>query len=94
MGVLEGMPTPASAGAGGGPLRVATAAAQIFQGGSIDGSIAYRQFGESDNPYDPIFVEHRNGNVAVEPLRPVKPVKDAKPGTGGARQPGPPPRSA
>lgn len=41
-------------------------------GGSLDGSVAYREFQQSGNPYDPDFLKNRTGNVTVEPLRPVK----------------------
>jgi hypothetical protein len=38
--------------------------------GTIDGSIAYRQLRESDNPYDPKFERHP-GTATVEPLVPL-----------------------
>jgi len=63
---------------GGGPLYpkgagpLPTTAAGILTGGSVDGSIAYRQFQQSDNPYSPAFLKKRTGNVTVEPLQPVK----------------------
>lgn len=78
VGVLDGGHTPVSLNASGKPVHVATTAAEILQGGSIDGSIAYRQFGESDDPYSPVFLKPRNGSVSVEPLQPVKPAHDAK----------------
>lgn len=41
-----------------------------------DGSVAYRQFQQSDNPYDPVFLKNRSGAVSVEALQPVKPAHD------------------
>jgi hypothetical protein len=38
--------------------------------GAVDGSIAYRQLHESDNPYDPKFERHP-GTATVEPLVPL-----------------------
>ncbi|HLI19272.1 MAG TPA: hypothetical protein VKV22_13515 [Rhodanobacteraceae bacterium] len=34
--------------------------------------MAYRQFQQSENPYSPIFLKNRTGNVTVEPLQPIK----------------------
>jgi len=56
-----------------------TTAAGLLSAGSMDGSVAYRQFHESDNPYDPAFVNNRIGTVAVEPLQPVKSGSGAQP---------------
>ena len=75
VGVLDGGHTPVSLNAGGKPIKIATTGAAILQGGSIDGSVAYRQFQQSDNPYDPIFLKRRSGTVKVEPLTPLKPAK-------------------
>lgn len=41
-------------------------------GGSVDGAVAYREFEQSDNPYDPIFQKNRTGTATVGPLAPVK----------------------
>ena len=46
---------------------------QMMQSGSVDGSIAYRQFQESDNPYSPIFLKNLNGTAVVGPLEQIKP---------------------
>jgi hypothetical protein len=73
VGVLDGGHTPASLDASGQPVRVATTAAGILQGGSVDGSIAYRQFQQSDDPFDPVFIRNRTGTVKVEPLTPFTP---------------------
>ena len=75
VGVLDGGHTPVSLNMAGKPVKTTTTAAGLLQGGSIDGSVAYRQFQQSDNPYDPIFVKHRSGTVKVEPLTPLKPAK-------------------
>ncbi len=56
-----------------GKAAVSAAGWGLLAGGSIDGSVAYRQFRQSDNPYDPVFLKHRTGTVSVEPLQPVKP---------------------
>lgn len=59
--------------------------------GSVDGSVAYRQFGQSDNPYDPVFLKGRTGKVTVEPLRPAKPddqpPEDTSEGSAGTHPP-------
>jgi len=77
VGVLDAGHTPKTLDASGSSLHVATTAAQVLQGGSIDGSLAYRQFEQSDNPYDPVFLKNRTGSVKVEPLKVLKD-KDAK----------------
>lgn len=63
-----------------------------MKGGSVDGSVAYQQFQQSDNPYSPIFLKNRTGTVTVAPLQSVKPAdKKAKKNardTGAAAQPG------
>lgn len=51
----------------------ATAAFGLTGGNQVDGTIAYRQFQMSDNPYDPIF-EH--GTVIVGPVKPADTAKD------------------
>lgn len=54
----------------------------VFKSGNVvDGSIAYRQFRQSDNPYDPIFLKDRGGTATVGPLTP------AHPGNGEPQQP-------
>ncbi|MGH8190663.1 MAG: tetratricopeptide repeat protein [Rhodanobacteraceae bacterium] len=66
------------------PKVVPKTAAGVLTGGSVDGSVAYRQFQQSDNPYSPIFLKNRTGRVMVEPLQPVKPEghKQKKDGSG------------
>ncbi len=39
--------------------------------GTVDGSIAYRQFLQSDNPYDPIFRSLPTGTVVVKPVQSI-----------------------
>ncbi|TAM92676.1 MAG: sel1 repeat family protein [Rhodanobacteraceae bacterium] len=52
----------------------------VFKNGDItDGSIAYRQFQDSSNPYDPIFVNNRTGTATVGPLEQVKTDNDKQP---------------
>lgn len=97
VGVLDAGHTPVSLGAGGQPIKTATTAAALLHGGSIDGSVAYRQFQKSDNPYSPVFLKHRKGRVSVEPLQPARPASDAKKhsaGAGGSAEPAQPPRGA
>lgn len=44
----------------------------VFKGALItDGSVAYRQFQQSDNPYDPAFIQNR-GTATVKPLQQIK----------------------
>lgn len=54
----------------------ATAAFGVLGGSSEDGSVSYRQFRESDNPYDPKFEWHvsptiPDGTVIVDPIVPA-----------------------
>lgn len=86
VGVLDGGHTPKTLDASGKSLHVATTAAGVLQGGSIDGSLAYRQFQQSDNPYDPVFLKNRAGRVEVEPLTPLKPGKHKQPAKQGGDQ--------
>ncbi|ODU91847.1 MAG: hypothetical protein BGP23_02285 [Lysobacterales bacterium 66-474] len=79
IGVLDEGQTPVSLGTSGRPVRVTTTAAGLLQGGSIDGSVAYRQFQRSDNPYDPIFLKNRTGTATVEPLLQIKSGSDKHP---------------
>ncbi|MGH8215765.1 MAG: tetratricopeptide repeat protein [Rhodanobacteraceae bacterium] len=74
VGVLDAgrSPTPPPPSLQGSDYIAATSAA-LLQAGSIDGSLAYRQFRKSDNPYDPIFLKGRNGTATVEPLQQVEP---------------------
>jgi hypothetical protein len=69
-----------------------TTAAGMLTGGSVDSTVAYHQFQQSDNPYDDSFNRNRSGNVTVEPLQPVKSkAAPDKPANGGT--PSPPPSS-
>jgi hypothetical protein len=43
----------------------------ILTGGSVDGTTAYRQLRESDNPYDPKFLQKPKGTATVEPIVPL-----------------------
>jgi len=69
---------PTTPAGGAGP--VATEATQIFSGGDrTDGSVAYKQLRDSDNPYDPKFKRPEVGVATVEPLQPVKQDEADKP---------------
>jgi hypothetical protein len=97
VGVLDGGHTPKSLGMDGRSAHVASTAFEVLQSGSIDGSVAYRQFQQSDDPYDPVFLKNRHGTVEVEPLTPVKPEGGNRPAPrqGDDRIPAPAhPRSA
>lgn len=94
VGVLDGGHTPVSLDATGKPAHVAATAFEVLQGGSIDGSIAYRQFQQSDDPYAPVFLKNRTGQVTVEPLQPVNPdSRSSKRQPAAALSPQHPPRS-
>jgi hypothetical protein len=41
----------------------------VLTGGSIDGAIAYDQFTQSDDPYDPIFLKNGTGTAKVGALQ-------------------------
>lgn len=72
VGVLDGGHAPKSLDMSGRSAHVASTASEVLQSGSIDGSVAYRQFQRSDDPYDPVFLQNRAGLVTVEPLRTAK----------------------
>lgn len=82
--------------AGGAPVQVGKSGkAQMFaagficmQGRSVDSRVAHRQFQQSSDPYDPVFLGHRTGTVKVEPLTPFKPGKQPTQ-QGGARSSSP-----
>ncbi|MGH8116986.1 MAG: tetratricopeptide repeat protein [Rhodanobacteraceae bacterium] len=59
---------------GPGPAQQGLGSAASFLGsGSVSGSLAYRQFQESNNPYSPMFLEkNRTGNATVGPLQTIK----------------------
>lgn len=84
VGVMDTGHTPVSTDMSGRSIKTTTTAAAMLQGGSVDGAIAYRQFEQSDNPYDPVFLKNKTGNVKVEPLQQVEPAHDkTKKGTQG-----------
>lgn len=60
---------------------------QVLTGGAEDGSVAYRQFQESSNPYSPIFLKNRNGMATVGPLQTIGGAQKASPSkkSGAAR---------
>lgn len=79
--VRVGLPASAKSGAfhspGAGPHGTTptggkTSAMQLLAGGtSEDASIAYRQFGQSADPYSRAFIKNRTGQATVGPLREV-----------------------
>lgn len=97
VGVLDTGHSPRSVGPDGRSSSVITNGFAMMQGGSVDGSLAYRQFQQSDDPYDPVFLRNRSGTVKVEPLTPLKPDGSKRPATkqGDGQIPAPAhPRSA
>jgi hypothetical protein len=58
---------------------LATNGAQVLSGAHDDGSIAYRQLRQSDNPYDPKFELSQLGIATVGPLVNVKDEAPPKP---------------
>lgn len=74
-----------------GPLGTSTPSKgswmDVLTAGSIDGSMAYRQFHQSNNPYSPEFLKNRTGVVRVEPLQRVS---SGKPGAHAAKTAQPP----
>lgn len=79
VGVLDGGHTPSAKNrATGQALRQATNAGALMHGGSVDGSVAYSQLQQSDNPYDPIFLKSPvTGTVLVGALEPANKKDDA-----------------
>jgi hypothetical protein len=51
---------------------VGTSSGELLSGRGVDGDIAYRQFRESDNPYDPKFDRTAFGTTLVGPPSEVK----------------------
>jgi hypothetical protein len=50
----------------GGAYHAASSSAEVFNGGQeVDGTIAYRQLRQSDNPYDPKFRDPALGTATV-----------------------------
>jgi hypothetical protein len=58
----------------------ATAAFGVLGGGGEDGSVAYRQLWQSDNPYDPKFEWHPATGIShVGPIQPIDGRHDTSP---------------
>ena len=77
VGVPRASPDPSSQKGQKGTHKKGTTSGEILGGEGVDGSIAYRQLLESDNPYDPKFERKSLGIAHVEPLIPIDtPVKD------------------
>jgi TPR repeat protein len=64
------LPAPVAAAAKIAPKN-AGSASDLTGGNSVDGSVAYRQFRESDNPYDPKFETSALGKATVGPLKQI-----------------------
>jgi len=77
VGVPQASADPSSQKGQKGANRKGTTSGEILGGEGVDGSIAYRQLLESDNPYDPKFERTAIGTARVEPLIPIDtPVKN------------------
>lgn len=81
-----GPPTPSKIAGSNGV--VATSPMDLTGGGAVDGSVAYRQFDQSSDPYDPRFNKNGRGSVIVEPLQHVKPGTPAESGDTPSAPPG------
>lgn len=71
VGVMDMGHAPSALDASGRPVRTTTTGSGMMQGGSVDGSIAYRQLQESDDPYSPIFLKNPTGITTIGPLTPI-----------------------
>ncbi len=79
VGVPQASADPSNQKGQKGTHKKGTTSGEILGGEAVDGSIAYRQLLESDNPYDPKFERKSLGTAQVEPLIPIDtPVKNAK----------------
>lgn len=61
-------PKSAPVGPGGSGVN----AMNLMHGGGVDGAIAYSEFEQSSNPYDPVFQKNLTGTATVGPLTPAK----------------------
>jgi len=92
VGVPQASLDPSSQKGQKGTHKKGTTSGEILGGEGVDGSIAYRQLLESDNPYDPKFEHKSLGTAHVEPLIPIDtPVKnkDANKGLDEKQEPEP-----
>jgi len=70
----------------GGANHTSSSSAEIFRGGEVvDGSIAYRQLQQSDNPYDPKFRDPKLGTATVGKPVTVKKAEQDKAATEPAK---------
>lgn len=83
VGVLDSGHAPRPLDSSGRSATTLTNGFGIMQSGSVDGALAYREFEQSDNPYDPVFQKNRTGEATVGPLAPVEPGDAASPKQGG-----------
>jgi TPR repeat protein len=80
VGVPQASADPSNQKGQKGTHKKGTTSGEILGGEGVDGSIAYRQLLESDNPYDPKFERKSLGTAHVEPLIPIDtPVKNKDP---------------
>jgi len=90
IGVPQASADPSNQKGQKGTHRKGTTTGEILGGEGVDGSIAYRQLLESDNPYDPKFERKSIGTARVEPLIPIDTPaknKDAKQEPGAKQEP-------
>lgn len=73
----------------GAPLHTDTAGFEITSGHDMHGVVAYQQFRESDNPYDPKFKTDPVGTTSVGALMPV-PASEGKEAVNKAPDANPP----
>ena len=82
VGVPQASADPSNQKGQKGTHKRGTTSGEILGGEAVDGSIAYRQLLDSDNPYDPKFERKALGIAHVEPLIPIDtPVKSKDPKT-------------
>ena len=75
--------TDPTTGAVGVPVPVTGGG--VFKSALVtDGSVAYKQFQQSNNPYDPAFIKNRTGTATVGALQQVNPGSGAPPSNAGA----------
>lgn len=79
--------TPMGNSAGGAVGTYRSSWMDVLSGGSVDGDVAYQQFHQSANPYDPVFLKQHTGTATVGPLTPAQSGSDRKSGPSAAKSP-------